>query len=334
MKSLLNDLRQYLRRGVRCAVLFAALLAVMAGIYALYGLPWGPAVYTMLVMTAVFAATAAVGFVQWRSECEALRRLNRQAIVQLDELPPAREEKERQYQQLAERLEQRCQKAEQDAEQSASRARRYYTLWSHQVKTPLAAMDLLLQEPTPSREQLRQELVKMSQYVDMALQYQRLEQGSDLVLRTCPLDDIVRDALKRTSALFIHKKLQLHWQPTGLRVLTDEKWLAFVLEQLLTNAVKYTPTGGSVTIRSEASPLCVWVEDSGIGIRPEDLPRVCEWGYTGQNGRAGRNSTGIGLALCRQAMEMLGHKMTITSTPGKGTQVRLELERRELDVRD
>lgn len=334
MKALRNDLRQYLRRGVRCAVLFAALLAVMAGIYALYGLPWGPAVYTMLVMTAVFAVVAAVGFVQWRSECEALRRLNRQAIVQLDGLPPAREEKERQYQQLVERLEQRCQKAEQDAEQSASRARRYYTLWSHQVKTPLAAMDLLLQEPTPNREQLRQELVKMSQYVDMALQYQRLEQGSDLVLRTCSLDDIVRDALKRTSALFIHKKLQLHWQPTGLRVLTDEKWLAFVLEQLLTNAVKYTPAGGSVTIRSEASPLCVWVEDSGIGIRPEDLPRVCEWGYTGQNGRAGRNSTGIGLALCRQAIEMLGHGMTITSTPGKGTQVRLDLERRELDVRD
>lgn len=334
MKALGNDLLQYLRRGARCVALFAILLAVMAGIYALYGLPWGPAVYTMLVLAALFAGAAAVGFVRWRSECEALRRLNRQAIVQLDGLPPAREEKERQYQQLVGRLEQRCRKAEQEAEQSASRSRRYYTLWSHQVKTPLAAMDLLLQEPSPSREQMRQELVKMSQYVDMALQYQRLEQGSDLVLRACLLDDIVRDALKRTSALFIHKKLQLHWQPAGLRVLTDEKWLAFVLEQLLTNAVKYTPAGGSVTIRSEASPLCIWVEDSGIGIRPEDLPRVCEWGYTGQNGRAGRNSTGIGLALCKQAMKMLGHGMTISSTPGEGTQVRLDLERRDLDVRD
>ena len=334
MKALWNDLLQYLRRGARCVWLFAALLVVMAGIYALYGLPWGPAVYTMLVMAAVFAVAAAVGFVRWRSECEALQRLNRQAIVQLEDLPAAREEKERQYQQLLWSLQQRCQKAEQNAEQSACRARRYYTLWSHQVKTPLAAMDLLLQEPVPSREQLRQELVKMSQYVDMALQYQRLEQGSDLVLRTCMLDDIIRDALKRTSTLFIHKKLQLHWQPTGLRVLTDEKWLAFVMEQLLTNAVKYTPSGGSVTIGSKACPLCVWVQDSGIGIRPEDLPRVCEWGYTGQNGRARRNSTGIGLALCKQAMEMLGHRMDITSTPGEGTCVCLELERQKLDVRD
>ena len=104
-----------------------------------------------------------------------------------------------------------------------------------------------------------------------------------------------------------------------------EKWLVFVLEQVLTNAVKYTRKGKiSIYLDPEKEKTLV-VEDTGMGIRPEDLPRIFEWGYTGYNGRIKNRATGIGLALCRQTMEMLGHRISAKSEPGKGTCIYLDL---------
>lgn len=116
-------------------------------------------------------------------------------------------------------------------------------------------------------------------------------------------------------------------------MLTDEKWLQFALEQILSNAAKYTRQGG-VTIRlsDPSRPWNLVIQDSGIGIQPEDLPRVTDWGYTGQNGHSGTRSTGIGLALCRETLEMLGHRMRIESTPGVGTSVYLDFSRNELEI--
>ena len=201
----------------------------------------------------------------------------------------------------------------------------YYTLWAHQIKTPIAAAELLVQSAGAESGPLAAELLKIEQYVEMVLSYLRLgSQTTDYVLRRCALDDIIRGAVRKFARLFILKHISLDFQETGRTVLTDAKWLSFVLEQLLSNALKYTPEGGSIRIYGDGTTLVVM--DTGIGIRAEDLPRVFEKGFTGLNGRSDRKSTGIGLYLCRQVMDRLGHSISLSSRPGRGTLVRLDLE--------
>lgn len=216
----------------------------------------------------------------------------------------------------------------------------YYTMWVHQIKTPIAALKLLIEEEADipgaeeplgaDRESLQQQrekrrdeelqqLFAIEQYVNMALSYMRLgSETTDFVLRQTDLDEVIRMAVRRYARHFISKKIVLHYEETGARVLTDEKWLGFVIEQLLSNALKYTHEG-SITIGMEEGRLTI--TDTGIGIRAEDLPRVCEKGYTGYNGHANQKSTGIGLYLCSTILKKLGHSFTITSQEGTGTRV-------------
>ena len=233
---------------------------------------------------------------------------------------------EKEYQNLAEMLGRQWENARQEARCQISEANRYYIRWSHQIKTPIAALRLLLEEEEPDRAAMEGEIYRIEQYVEFALQYQRLEGGhKDLVFAHYSLESIVKKALKKTGVLFRRTKLALELGNLQTDVLTDEKWLVFVLEQVLTNAVKYTRKGKiSIYLDPEKEKTLV-VEDTGMGIRPEDLPRIFEWGYTGYNGRIKNRATGIGLALCRQTMEMLGHRISAKSEPGKGTCIYLDL---------
>ena len=204
----------------------------------------------------------------------------------------------------------------------------YFTLWAHQIKTPIAAMRLILQtRPENSAEELSQELFRVEQYVEMVLNYLRLDSDStDFVFKSCDLDGIIRQCLRKYAKQFIRKKISLEYEGTALQVLTDEKWLCFVIEQLLSNALKYTNTG-SIRIFTQGETLVI--EDSGIGIAPEDLPRVFEKGYTGYNGRTDKKATGIGLYLCKKILNRLGHGIAIRSVVGQGTAVSIDLSREE-----
>ena len=184
----------------------------------------------------------------------------------------------------------------------------------------------LQEDDSPRRGELEMELLKIGQYVEMVLSYLRLDSDStDYVLREYPLDDILRQAVRKFAKMFILKKITLDFQETGKTVLTDEKWLLFVVEQVLSNALKYTPEGGTIRIYGDGATVVI--ADNGIGIREEDQARVFEKGYTGYNGRADKKSTGIGLYLCRQVMDRLNHGISLTSRPGQGTLVRLDLSR-------
>ena len=204
----------------------------------------------------------------------------------------------------------------------------YYTLWAHQIKTPIAAARLLLQEdPGAVGTEVEVELLKIEQYVDMVLGYLRLDSAStDYVFQDTDLNALVRQAVRKFARLFILKHITLDFQEIHRTVLTDGKWLSFVVEQLLSNALKYTPAGGTVRIYGDGETLVI--ADTGIGIREEDLPRIFEKGFTGYNGRAGQKSTGIGLYLCRRVSEQLNHDLTIVSRPGQGTIARLDLSRK------
>ena len=204
----------------------------------------------------------------------------------------------------------------------------YYTMWTHQIKTPIAAMRLLLQTKNVDETgELSAQLFKIEEYVEMALGYVRSESlSSDLLVRRLPLDTVIRQALRKYAAIFIAKKIRLCYDGTDVQVVTDEKWLLFVLEQLLSNALKYTEKGSiSIYLKDNVTKTLV-VEDTGIGIRAEDIPRVFERGYTGYQGRAFSRSTGIGLYLCRRILHKLGHSITIESEPGRGTRVLVDLQ--------
>ena len=208
----------------------------------------------------------------------------------------------------------------------------YYTLWAHQIKTPIASMRLRLQEDeTPQARVLLSDLGRIERYVSMVLTYLRLEGSStDYVIRETDLDSVLRPVFKQFAGEFISRKLKLDYTPVSKRVLTDEKWLSFVIEQLLSNALKYTPAGSVSVYLEEPAVLCV--RDTGIGIAPEDLPRVFERSYTGLTGRADKRASGLGLSLCKQVCDRLGHGLSIESAPDRGTTVRVDLGARKLDI--
>ena len=204
----------------------------------------------------------------------------------------------------------------------------FFALWAHQIKTPIAALNLLLQEEKQDTAVCRQELFKIENYVEMALNYLRFEEMSnDLVLERNSLEQLVRQVVKKYAAIFIYNHISIRLEHLDYTVLTDEKWFCFVLEQILSNALKYTKQG-SVKISAEETEngLKVLVQDTGIGIKKEDLPRIFEKGFTGYNGRMDKKASGLGLYLCKGVCEKLGHEIRVVSKEGEGTTVMITLQ--------
>lgn len=314
----------YFSRHWKLLLLLGGCLGICSAVFCLYGLPLESVGYAFVLCFALGLVLFAVGYVQFLRRHRELERLLVQVRERVLPLPPPRGLLEEDYQALCQALaSERAALALEDRNRIQDMTD-YYTLWAHQIKTPIAAMRLLLQEEP--RPELEGELLKIEQYVEMVLGYLRLGSGTtDYVFRSCELDALIRQSVRKYARLFILKKISLDFRETGKTVLTDEKWLSFVIEQLLSNAVKYTPEGGCVRIYGDGETLVI--TDSGIGIQPEDLPRVFEKGFTGFNGREDKKSTGIGLCLCRQVMDRLNHDISIASRPGQGTLVRLDLSR-------
>ena len=169
---------------------------------------------------------------------------------------------------------------------------------------------------------LRQELFKVDQYADLALKFIKLSDiADDLVVERCDLNEIARAAVKKYSLLFIYSKLAVEIGQLAKDVPCDRMWMGFILEQLLSNSIKYTRSG-VVKIYMKGAALVV--EDSGIGIRKEDLPRIFEKGYTGYNGRMDTRASGIGLYLVKRAATALGIQVSVDSEMGRGTRVTMQ----------
>lgn len=201
----------------------------------------------------------------------------------------------------------------------------YFTMWVHQAKLPIAATKLLLEDEHLSKKELQFQLLRMDEYTDMVLAYLRLNStNTDFLFKELELDDLIRQSIRHFSSEFIRKHIKLDFKETHDMILSDEKWLVFVLEQILSNALKYTPEQGTITITMSEKHLLV-IEDTGIGIDAGDLYRVFEKGYTGLNGRMDKTASGLGLYLCKNILDSLNHKITIESTVGKGTRVCLNL---------
>ena len=325
-------LLRYLRARRGGIVLFFIFALVFAAAFALYRLPLEAVLYPAGLCLLAGGGYVTADFLGVKRRHEALEDLKRLAGELPEELPEVRDVEAEDYRALVRLLRDARREDRTRAEADARAMADYYTLWAHQVKTPIASMRLRLQgRDTADARALLNELGRVERYVEMALTYLRLEgSGTDYVIRACDLDALLRRVLKRFAGDFIARGLKLDYAPVNAAALTDEKWLGFVLEQVISNALKYTPAG-TISVYLEA-PLTLCVRDTGIGIAPEDLPRVFEQSYTGLTGRESRQASGLGLYLYKRVCDGLGHDIAIESAPGVGTTVRIDLHGRRVPV--
>ncbi len=370
---------EYLKVHWKLPLILTFFLAVEALIFALYRLPVQAVLYAAAVCAFFGVAAAVFDYGSFCVKHRKLQQMRKVIEVSTDHLPLPQSLLEKDYQEMVRALFEQNKSSRDEMEAHFKDTVEYYTMWAHQIKTPIAAMRLLLGETDfPEKQELLEELQRIEQYVEMVLCYlrldgdgsdyvikeydldkilrqvpekqelleelQRIEQyvemvlcylrldgdGSDYVIKEYDLDKILRQVIRKHASSFIRKKIRLDYKETGLRIVTDEKWLFFVLDQIFSNALKYTQSG-YVSVLAE-SPKTLCIRDTGIGIAPEDIPRIFERGYTGMAGRCDKRASGIGLYLCRRICMNLGHQITVTSVPGEGTQVKLDLKNAELEV--
>lgn len=330
---MMRQLFEYLKKMKVILIWVLVFLAVLILVSYLYGVPAAPVLYTVQIMLVFGAAAFCVGFFRYRKKCRLLGKISEDPTYQ-EYFPEPADVVELRYQEILQKMKEKV--ARQQMQNSADYREmiEYYTMWAHQIKTPIAAMRLLLQQEESDRNrELLTELFKIEQYVLMVLQYLRLEsESNDLVLERQSLDPVIRQAVRKYAPLFIRKKLALVYQPVNVEVLTDEKWLEFVLEQVLSNAIKYTRQGSVAIYMDDSEENTLVIADTGIGIAAEDIPRIFEKGYTGYNGRYDKRSTGIGLYLCRKVLSRLSHTIRIESEVGTGTRVYINLNTVKLEI--
>ena len=206
----------------------------------------------------------------------------------------------------------------------------YYATWVHQAKTPIASMRLHLQgqDSSEARDLLRY-LRDIEAYVDMVMSYIRLNsEHTDYIIKKEDLLEIVRESVKKFKLDFIAKKLSLTINMESAVVYTDKKWISLVIEQILSNSLKYTKEGG-VTIVYNEDTATLSITDTGMGIDKENLPRIFEQGFTGFNGRTEAHSSGIGLYIVKTVCDNLNVGIRCESTPNVGTTMFLSFANKE-----
>ena len=316
----------------RMALMPPLFLAVFALVFLLYGLPLYAVGYACALCAPVYIAALAVSLARFARRHRTLHTLLTCADLCSAHLPAPRDALEADYQALILELTRMYETLLGQTQTRYDERIAYYTLWAHQIKTPIAALRLQLagQDTREARASLC-ELMRIEQYVEMALCYLRLDSDeTDYVFARVPLEPLVRACARRFAPQFIARRLRLELAPMeDAAALTDEKWLAFVIDQLLMNAVKYTPAGGVIRVSAGEGPS-LRIEDTGIGIAAEDLPRIFERGFTGHNGRQDKRASGIGLYLCRRICDNLGHTLRCESEVGRGTRFTIGLEKREV----
>lgn len=299
-------------------------------VFALYHLPPEAVLYPCGICFVIMVIIIIADFVKALRRHRRLEEIRQYTAAMMEDFPKAQSVEEEAYIQIITLLKKEISELETAQTEKYNDVIEYYTLWAHQIKTPIASMRLTLQnEDSEVSRRISSDLFRIEQYVEMVLTYLRLDSdSSDYVFRECQIDDIIRMSVKKFASEFIGRHLSLDFTPTKQTAVTDEKWLGFVIEQIISNALKYTREGG-IRIYTE-TPECLCIEDTGIGIAPEDLPRIFEKGYTGHIGRTDKHSSGIGLYLCKRICDNLGIGITVRSETDKGTKVCLNLEQYDL----
>ena len=364
--------KAYIMENIGWLAVILCIALVMTVTMSLNGIPFHEIGYGMLLCIFVTLAAVFTGYTRHWESLRQLEQMQENIVVVSGDMKTPEYLYERQYQECIRRIAKEKDRLQSEMMNQQQDLEEYYSMWVHQIKTPIAALKLLVDEEmnaclnadnieendirVTNVRQMQNELFRIGQYVEMALQYTRLgAQTNDFVIEQVLLDEVIRPSIHKYAKQFIYKQLQLNYVTQDIRAVTDKKWLGFVVDQLLSNAIKYTKQGGvsiqviqiarsGVGVRNteaakaqdhwyghwhntadagQDESIHVIIEDTGIGISADDLPRVCEKGYTGYNGHADKHSTGIGLYLCKAILDKLGHQFVITSEKEKGTRVEI-----------
>ncbi|MGF3214264.1 sensor histidine kinase [Facklamia sp. P12945] len=196
----------------------------------------------------------------------------------------------------------------------------YFLLWVHQIKTPIAASKMLLEESDdPSKGLLNQELVKIESYSNLALNYLKVTNPKrDMVFSRVQLNEIIQPLLKRYRHQFINQEITLHYQPIDQAILTEANLCQIMIEQILFNALKYSPKG-NIWIKWRQASYDLVIEDDGRGIHSQDLPKIFDKGYSGHNGLLNEQSSGIGLYMVQLISKRLNQAVSVQSKKGEGS---------------
>ena len=209
---------------------------------------------------------------RFRKKHLLLERFKKSTQECTKELPECRNLLELDYQELLGIFDEKILELKSEARIKGQDLSDYYGMWVHQIKTPIAAARLLLQEEKPRPQEIQNELFKVEQYVAMVLGYLRTEDmASDIRFEEVDMDSLIREQIHKFARIFIGKKLSLEYQEVSETVLTDEKWLGFVLGQILSNALKYTKKGKISIYMSKSRPHTLVIEDTGS----ESVPKIC-----------------------------------------------------------
>lgn len=322
----------YIKQYIKVLLLFIVFAFVFCIVFSLYNLETEAIYYSIILCAFIGLIYICINFINYYKKHIQLYKLQNEISISLENLLSPKTLMEEDYTNLILTLNKEYKTYISKSDIAKSDMIDYYTMWVHQIKTPISAMKLLIQtSESEISSDLSSELFKIEQYVEMVLSYIRLGSNeNDFVIKEYDLDNIVRQAIKKYAPLFIRKKINLDFQPTTYKVLTDEKWLVFVIEQLLSNAIKYTNKGKISIYPLENKKLVI--EDTGIGISKEDIPRIFDKGFTGYNGRTDKKATGLGLYLCKNILDKLSHKISIESEVGVKTKVILDLSMLNVNI--
>ena len=315
-------LKSYLKKNIKVYILFVVFITIFFIMFYLYNLPLEALIYTGSFCFLASLIASFSDFVNYRESYKKLKFLEKNILNDLEDLPKSLDIRIDYYHKIIEKLYEELEKSTQENRQKNIDMVDYYSMWVHQIKTPIAAMNFLLDNEEVDQKILQQELFKIERYVEMVLTYIRLDStSSDYVITKINLDEVVKDSVKKYATIFINKKIKLNYVSHETMVISDKKWLSFAFEQILGNSVKYSRADGEITIKTYENRLVI--EDKGIGIKEEDLPRIFEKGFTGFNGRYEKKSSGLGLYLCKKTLDKLGHHIEISSKVGEGTRIEI-----------
>ena len=316
----MDIIKSYIKKNLKIYLLLIVFIFIFVLIFYLYNLPFEALFYSGLLYFVVALIASIIDYNNYRKSYIYLKYLESNILNSMEDLPKSLDIRVEYYQKIIERLHNEVEKLKIEDNKKMEDLVDYYSMWIHQIKTPIAALNFLLDNEETDVKAFRQELFKIERYVEMVLTYIRLgSETSDYVITSINLDEVVRENIKKYATLFINKKIKLNYVSHETYVISDKKWLGFAFEQLLSNAIKYTKSGGEISINISESKLII--EDNGIGIYEEDLPRIFEQSFTGLNGRYEKKSSGLGLYLCKKTLDKLQHKIEITSEVNKGTKV-------------
>lgn len=310
-------------------LLLTVLFGIQVFIFYVYDLEWDALGYMALLEFVVVNVYLVLDYSRHRLSHRFLSA--QRQVPDLSWMEYDGSQKDRDYQRIIRQREslRHCQAEE--YRQSRRDLQDLYDMWTHQNKLPIAALKLLLQEEQPDIREMRSQVLRLEQYTQMVLAATRLESPeTDYVFDWNPLDAPIRSVIRTFSPEFIRKRLRLTYEGTDETALTDVRWLTFVLEQILSNAVKHARSQIEITVKDQV--ICI--QDDGPGIPAQDLERIWSRGVTGQNGRKETAATGLGLYLSKAVMDRLGHEITIETSPDRGTAVRLDLTNAGLQDKD